>query len=64
MDDMAMAKCLISKGADPTGRDLMGPLPMLHAKAARRPDAEMIRLLKDAGGVNPFDPKYYAYGAQ
>ena len=55
MDDRNMAKYLISNGADPNRRDVMGRLPMLHAKAARQPDAAMIRLLKEAGGINPFE---------
>lgn len=55
-NDVKMVKHLIDKGADPNmPRQRDGYVPIVVAKTAPKPNAELIELLKASGAKNPFD---------
>ncbi len=55
-NDLNMAKHLIEKGADPNiPRQHDGYTPIVVAKTAAKPNAELIELLRASGAHNPFN---------
>ena len=54
-DDLNMSKHLLDKGADPNvPRKSDGYSPLVIAKTASRPNAQLIELLNTSGARNPF----------